>query len=242
MKIEATYDDVYAHARPLGLIVLKTDETVEPEFHHYFADHPAPLFVSRIQNADSVTVETLSAMKADMTQSAAMLPNQSYPVVGYACTSASSVIGSDAVEARVKKGCRTDHVTNPLRAAIACAADRGVSKFALVSPYIEDVNTPLRDAFSAAGLSTDVFGSFEEGHDPDVVRISVQSVVDAGVKLGSDTSVDAVFLSCTNLRTREAIPLIEAEIKKPVLSSNQALAWHMKALSGEMSKVGHIVK
>ena len=234
MKINANYDDVYADAKPLGLIVLKTDETVEPEFHHYFADYPAPMFVSRINNADSVTVETLSAMKADMTKSAALLPNQYYPVVGYACTSASSVIGSDAVEALVKDGCNTDNVTNPLRATIACAADRGVSKFALVSPYIEDVNTPLRNAFSQAGLSTEVFGSFKEGNDPDVVRISVASVIDAGIKLGSDPSVDAVFLSCTNLRTREAIPRIEAEIGKPVLSSNQSLAWHMRTLAQEL--------
>ena len=231
MKLTHSLDDLYEQTKPMGLIVLKTDETVEPEFHHYFADHPAPLFVSRIQNADAVTVETLGAMKADMTKSAALLPNQSFSVIGYACTSASSVIGSDAVEALVKKGVTTPHVTNPLRAAIACAADRGVSKFALVSPYIETVNAPLRAAFADAGISTDVFGSFEEGNDPDVVRISVSSVVDAGVALGSDPDVDAVFLSCTNLRTLQAIPLIETQIGKPVLSSNQALAWHMQKLA-----------
>ena len=43
--------------------------------------------------------------------------------------------------------------------------------------------------------------------------------------------VDAVFLSCTNLRTLDVIDEIEAELGLPVVSSNQALAWHMAQLT-----------
>ena len=37
----------------------------------------------------------------------------------------------------------------------------------------------------------------------------------------------AVFLSCTNLRTLDIIDDLEAELGLPVISSNQVLAWHM---------------
>ena len=47
-----------------------------------------------------------------------------------------------------------------------------------------------------------------------------------------ETGCDAVFLSCTNLRTLNVIPEIEARIGKPVLSSNQVLAWHLLRLAG----------
>ncbi|MEM9715241.1 MAG: Asp/Glu racemase, partial [Pseudomonadota bacterium] len=70
-----------------------------------------------------------------------------------------------------------------------------------------------------------------EAEEAKVVRISIKSVVDAAINLGSDPNVDAVFLSCTNLRTLEAIPKIEAAIGKPVLSSNYCLGWHMRALN-----------
>ena len=113
-----------------------------------------------------------------------------------------------------------------------CAADLGVSKFALLSPYVEEVNAPLRNAFSENGLTMDVFGTFGQAEEAKVARISVQSVIEAATKLGSDPSVEAVFLSCTNLRTLEAIPEIRERIGKPVLSSNQSLAWHMRVLSG----------
>lgn len=218
---------------PIGMIVLQTDETLEPEFRHSMGAVRNPIYVSRIANATTVTTETLGAMEADLAAAAALLPGtRRYPVVGYGCTSASSVIGSEQVEAMVKRTCDVDVVTNPLRAATACAAHLGVSRFAVVSPYIEEVNVPLRAGFARAGISTEVFGTFAEGNDSNVVRISTQSVVDAAVRLGADTAVDAVFLSCTNLRTQQAIPLIEAAIGKPVLSSNQALAWHLRNLIG----------
>ena len=219
-------------AVPMGLIVLQTDETIEPEFRTIFANNKSPLYVSRIPSGNEVNTDTLAQMETDLPAAADLLPKaRRYRVVGYGCTSASSVIGSDQVEKMVKQTCDVQTVTNPLRAATACAEDRGVSKFALLSPYIEEVNTPLRRAFADQGITMDVFGTFGEAEEAKVVRISTESVVEAAIRLGSDSAVDAVFLSCTNLRTLAAIPRIEKVIRKPVLSSNQSLAWHMKKLN-----------
>ncbi len=227
-----TLDPDDPSAVPMGLIVLQTDETIEPEFRGLFIDDKSPLYVSRIPSGAEVNTDTLAQMETDLPAAADLLPKaRPYRVVGYGCTSASSVIGSDRVEQMVMQTCNTATVTNPLRAATACARHLGVSKFALLSPYIEEVNTPLRRAFAEQGISMDVFGTFGESEEAKVVRISTDSVVDAAVRLGRDSTVDAVFLSCTNLRTLTAIPRIEAQIGKPVLSSNQSLAWHMKQLN-----------
>lgn len=219
---------------PMGLIVLQTDETIEQELGSYFSDLPNPLYVTRIPSSPEVTPEGLAGMEADLAAAAALLPTaRPYPVVGYGCTSASSIIGSDRVEQMVQSTCNATHVTNPLRAAIACAQHLGVSALALLSPYVEEVNHPLRTAFAAAGLSTDVFGSFAEATEAKVVRIAHQSIVDAAVHIGQDPKVEAIFVSCTNLRTRLAIAEIESRIQKPVLTSNQALAWHMRQICGD---------
>ena len=135
----------------------------------------------------------------------------------------------------VQRTCDVDIVTNPLRAAAACADDLGVSKLALLSPYIEEVNEPLRRSFAKHGLSTDVFGTFGQADEANVVRISTASIVDAACELGADPSVEAIFLSCTNLRTLAALPQIRERIGKPVLSSNQCLAWHMRRLNTRQS-------
>jgi len=41
-----------------------------------------------------------------------------------------------------------------------------------------------------------------------------------------------VFLSCTNLRTLDIIDPLEQALGIPVISSNQALAWHMARQTG----------
>ncbi|NOD96338.1 Asp/Glu racemase [Ruegeria sp. HKCCD6228] len=227
-----TLDEDDPQAPPLGLIVLQVDETIEPEFSKIFSDRKNPLYVTRIPSGIEVTPETLAEMEEALPAAAGLLPSaRPFRVVGYGCTSASSVIGSERVEELVKQSCKTKEVTNPLRAATACAADLGVSRFALLSPYIEEVNAPLRAAFSENGITMDVFGTFGQAEEAKVARISVQSVIEAATELGSDPSVEAVFISCTNLRTIEAIPEIRKRIGKPVLSSNQSLAWHMGRLN-----------
>ncbi|MEO0342375.1 MAG: Asp/Glu racemase [Pseudomonadota bacterium] len=231
-QIPYRLDDDDPENQPMGLIVLQTDETIEPEFKKQFAQTSWPIYVSRIPSARTVTKTALAEMAVALPAAADLLPKaRPYKVVGYGCTSASSVIGSTRVEEMVQQTCEVDTVTNPLRAAIACSKAHSVAKFALLSPYIEEVNEPLRKAFGAAGLTTDVFGTFGEAEEAKVVRISTSSVVEAAVKLGSDPDVDAVFLSCTNLRTFDAIPKIKDQLEKPVFSSNQCLAWHMRALN-----------
>lgn len=217
---------------PMGLIVLETDETLEGDMRTTLRDDPTPLYVTRIPSAKNVTTETLGAMSTALEAAARLLPSsRPYQVIGYGCTSASAVIGSDKVERIVQNASDVAHVTNPLRAAIACAAHHGISKLALISPYIEEVNLPLRAAFAQAGLSTDAFGSFGEAEEAKVARIDAASLRSAALTLGADPAVEGVFLSCTNLRTRSVIPPLSQELGKPVLSSNQALAWHMQRLN-----------
>jgi maleate isomerase len=75
-----------------------------------------------------------------------------------------------------------------------------------------------------------VFGSFGVAEEHLVARIALASVVEAGLRLGASRDVDAVFLSCTNLRTLDAAKIIENKLGKPVVSSNSALAWHLQTL------------
>jgi maleate isomerase len=44
--------------------------------------------------------------------------------------------------------------------------------------------------------------------------------------------VDAVFVSCTSIRLAETARELEAELGKPVTSSNHAMAWHALRLAG----------
>ena len=217
---------------PMGLIVLQVDETIEGEFREAFRTSKNQIFVTRIPSGLEVTAKTLTSMEQHISASAKLLPkSREFSVIGYGCTSASAIIGSEKISDLIKSGCSTRAVTNPLLAATEYAKYLGVTKLALLSPYIEEVNTPLRKAFEIKGLSTETFGTFGEGQEEKVARISESSTIEAAITLGQDPSTEAVFISCTNLRTFNCLDKIAKKIDKPVFSSNQSLAWHMKKLS-----------
>jgi len=219
---------------PMGLIVLQVDETIEGEFREAFRTSKNQIFVTRIPSGLEVTAKTLTSMEQHISASAKLLPkSREFSVIGYGCTSASAIIGSEKISDLIKSSCSTREVTNPLLAATEYAKYLGVTKLALLSPYIEEVNTPLRKAFEIKGLSTETFGTFGEGQEEKVARISESSTIEAAITLGQDPSTEAVFISCTNLRTFNCLDKIANKIDKPVFSSNQSLAWHMKKLSRE---------
>ena len=217
---------------PMGLVVLQVDETIEGEFREAFGTSKNQIFVTRIPSGLEVTAKSLISMERHIKAAAKLLPqSREFSVIGYGCTSASAIIGSEKISELIKSGCHTKEVTNPLLAATEYAKHIKVRKLGLLSPYIEEVNTPLRKAFSNNGLSTEVFGTFGEGKEEKVARISESSTIEAAITLGQSESVEAVFISCTNLRTFNCLGKIANEINKPVFSSNQSLAWHMKILS-----------
>lgn len=217
----------------LGLVVLQTDETIEHDFRRLFSAPDISLYVTRVPSGLEVTTDTLATMSAALPAAAKLLPAAlQYDVVGYGCTSGTAVIGPDKIAEQVKAGCAASRVTEPLSALVAMCQSRGISRIAFLSPYIESVSQTLRSALNARGVETPIFGSFDEGEETKVAKISQQSLYDAAMKLGGADEVEAVFMSCTNLRTLDVIPKIEKALGKPVFSSNQVLAWHMAQLAG----------
>lgn len=216
----------------IGLIVLQSDETIERDMRTLL---PADVefLVSRVPSGASVTSESLQAMEAVLTQSASMFPaGACLSGVAYGCTSGTAQIGVGRIAALIRAGVTTPEVTQPVSALIAACQELNVSRIGLVSPYIASVSDVLRNVLAVSGIRITQFTSFNEPVEEKVVRIGPQMIKDAAIEIGSNPDCEAVFLSCTNLRTLDVIDDIEAHIKKPVLSSNQVLAWHLAQSAG----------
>lgn len=213
----------------IGLIVLQVDETVEEDLRRLLPQ--ARLHVTRIPSGAELTPGTIAAMEAEMTRAASLLPDAPFDVTAYACTSGTTLIGAGTVAARVRAGRDAAHVTNPLTAALAAMDALGIRSLGLVSPYIESVAGPIRATFEANGIAVSASLSFGEKIERNVARIDPASVREAALRLCDEADFDALFLSCTNLRTLDIIETLETETGRKVLSSNQVLAWHMARLS-----------
>ena len=216
-----------------GLVVLQTDETIEHDYRRLLPVDDVALYVSRVPSGLDVTRETLGEMERTIPASVGLFPPWLFfDCIGYGCTSGASVIGPERIGELVHGKARTRAVTEPVSALVAACAHLGLSRLAFLSPYVEEVSATLRSVLSEQGVETPVFGSFNEAEERKVARLSGPSIVDAAEAIGASDAADAVFLSCTNLRTLDVIGPLEEKLGKPVLSSNQVLAWHMMQQAG----------
>ena len=234
MDLEPTFTDPTHRPRQIGLVVLEADESVEPDLHHML---PAPieLLVTRVPSAEHVSPETLTAMDGRLTEAADRLPGGArFAAVGYGCTSASALIGADRVHAQIAAAlpAPAPAICDPFTACLAACAALGVGRIGVVSPYVPAVSDQLTAAFARDGLDVALTASFNIGEEARVVRIAPEALLTAATRIGADAAIEAVFLSCTNLRTRDVIEPAEAALGKPVLSSNTALAWQLARLAG----------
>lgn len=241
MRLDYDSDEGRAGRARFGLIVLQVDETIEDEFPRLAGGEGIAVHVTRVASGAEVTEATLSAMEAEIPAAAGLLPpGADFDVIGYACTSGATIIGAANVVRAVRAarpgpgaGSFADtRVTDPLTAVKAACGALGVQRLGFVTPYVAAVSAAMRASLEADGLEIAAFGSFEQAEERRVARITRDSIRRAVEQVAAAAPCDAVFVSCTNARTLEIIEPAEARLGLPVISSTQALAWHMLRLAG----------
>lgn len=152
-------------------------------------------------------------------------------VTVYACTSGSFVDGL-AGEARLRSvmeeaGAKRSVTTSG--ALLRALEALGARRVAVGTPYDAGVTAKLSEFLAEAGYETTSNAFF--GLTSDIFRVSRASVRDLAIA-ADRPEADAVFLSCTNLRTFDVLPEIERELGKPVLSANQVTMWEALKVAG----------
>ena len=232
MKLPFGIDAGMGQRATLGLIVLPADETLENEMRAILPRDGVALYHSRIAMPPEVTPETLAAMERALPAAASMLPEIAFDVIGYGCTSGATVIGPEGVARAVQSVRPGAAVVDPVSGTMAAARALGVRRIGFVTPYVESVSAAMRQLLEANGFEISGFGSFMEGDDRVVARITPDSVLAAIEDVATMATTDAVFVACTNLRVASIAEEAERRIGRPVISSNLALAWQMMRAAG----------
>ncbi|MCP5088291.1 MAG: Asp/Glu racemase [Rhodobacteraceae bacterium] len=232
MKLPFSSDGGYGAGAAIGVVVLSTDETLEPELRQVTAGSGASLYHTRIPFDPVVTPHTLAQMEDELPASLRLLPKHTkYGAIGYGCTSGATIIGSARIAQIVHARFPGVAVSDPIAAVIAACRALGVKRLGMLTPYRLDVTMAMRDLLQENGITISTFGSFEEAEDYKVARITEQSTLEGLLQVEA-ADCDAVFASCTNLRSFTVIEAAEHQLGKPVISSNSAFVWHLHKIAG----------
>jgi len=226
-------------SRPLkkriGLVILATDHTTEPDFARMVASADIGIYVSRIHYANPTTPENLRAMQPSLTTGAGMiLPGEPLDAIMYSCTSASVVIGDDEVMSAIRKAKPGATVVTPTAAAVLGLKAFGARNISVLTPYTVETSRPMADYFSGLGFGIDRFTCLDMTDDREMARVAPSEIV-AFAKEAFDPKSDALFISCTALRAASVATEIEQAIGKPVVTSNLATAWQCLRLCGDQT-------
>ncbi len=105
------------------------------------------------------------------------------------------------------------------------------NELGVLTPYTPSISQALFDHLETAGFILANTVSFAESNEHRVAHISEQSVMNGIGRLVEKNTCDAIFISCTNVKTAHYLPAAEKHFNKAIISSNAALAWHMQTLS-----------
>src|SRR5258708_174435 len=126
--------------------------------------------------------------------------------------------------------------TTPPTAALAALRALKLARIAVLTPYTEGVNRLVHRYFTERGIDIAAFGAFNKESDAEVAAIAPASILAAAQALDAP-DIDGLFLSCTGMRALGIVEALEERLGKPVVTSNQALAWHALRLAGHAAPI-----
>lgn len=215
----------------IGLVQLASDFTLENEWRQLLGER-VELYSTRTPCSPTVTPDGLRNMAQNLTQSSALLvPGMPLDVLAFGCTSGSMLIGEQEVSRLINLARPGVPVTNPWTAVRAALRELSAKNVAVLTPYIGEVNFPIYLGLQQSGLHVSNFGTFSVLDDAMIPRIPEAAITRAAEQLLLGSKADALFLSCTNLRTLGLLDDLERRLGVPVISSNQALLWHALQLT-----------
>lgn len=224
--LSATLDSGPGPRGRVGFIALANGHTSELEMREILPYPDVALYVNRVNSKDEITIEILREMEADLSRAASLiLPSGRLDVMVYGCTSGTVAMGEEAVERRIHSVRPGIPVSTPVTAAFAALAALNCHRIVLLTPYVEAVARETRTYLEKESLNVVHAATCGIERDSDMNRVSPSSLRSLARDLDRPEA-DAVFICCTALRANSIIELLEQDLGKPVISSNQALAWH----------------
>lgn len=219
----------------LGLLTPSSNTTLEPVTAAMLAGLPEVSMHTARFKVTEIALSQQALGQFDDTEilrAAELLAHAKVDVIGWSGTSA-SWLGFDADERlcrRITEATGIPACTSVL-AVNALFAREGVKRFALVSPYLDDVQQRIVANYAAAGFECvaerhlrirDNF-SFAEVSD-DTLRSMIHEVAQAGPQ--------GIVVMCTNLRAAPLAAELEAETGVTLYDSVATVNWQALRLAG----------
>ena len=199
----------------LGFILLSTDLACEIDTYKMAPDGVGVSF-TRLKTNDYITNETLAEH--------------------ISCTSGSIVIGEDKICAEISRGAPYTKAITLVSGVVAALKQLEVKKLVIGTPYLDEINIVEKFFFQNNGFEVLDIKGLNLGNNIEFGTITPEYLKQFALSI-DQKDADAIFLSCSGVRSLDIIEEVEALTGKPVITSNQGQMWHALRTAGIKDKL-----
>lgn len=220
-----TLRGVPVHRPAIGLIELTMETAMSGELHRFLEGTSAGIYTTRVPFSGTTVGSELSKMGDRVVAAADLLPEAEWlDCIVYGCTSGSAFIGHDRLTALIGTIRPNIPVITPIGAVARALGALNVRNIAVATPYVSSVNAQVAGVLSRDGFEIVSGAAFHTEDGFAMMRMPPECFVTAALAADSERA-EAIFISCTGIVVGPVIAEIERRTGKPVVTSNQAIAW-----------------
>jgi arylmalonate decarboxylase len=226
MKAVAAYSPYGWRAR-IGLIIPSTNTINEPEFWR-LAPRGVTIHAARATSTGEFSEAYFARLREAGQHCAEDLATAEVDIIAYGCTSGSIVCPLEEIvtDLTARTGIPAIATAGSVIAALRALK---VQRVAVCTPYVDFINEREEEFLTRHGFEVTSLHGLRLG-ETQAERRSIGRVPPEHVyrmaRICDRPEAEAIFISCTNLATLDVIAQIEADLGKPVVTSNQACFWH----------------
>jgi len=215
----------YGDRARIGMLLPSVNRAAEPQITEMLP-RGVSLHTTRLRLRASDEA-AINEMVSDVERGAAMLADADVDLIVFHCTAASMFAPGfdDGIIERIENATGKS-ATSTSKGCLEAFELFGAKNITLTTPYIQETND--REVAYLASHNVKVLSETGAGIGGDGAAMLAIEPEEWRRRVNAQDEPDsqAAFISCTAIRAVEAIEPIEADIDKPVITSNQAMLWH----------------
>jgi maleate isomerase len=226
---------MYGWKGRIGLLIPARCTAMEPEFYKMAPEGVTTHTTRMVLRASSLS--SYLEMEDEIYRAAELIQPLNPDIIVVGCTSGGFVKGKSHDEAMTAKISTMTGIAaiSSATAVIEALKVFRIRRVALATPYTEDVNEKEKEFLESHGVQVTRMKGLGYSQPQASYPLAPREVSGMGLlepyvayKLAQDVDsreAEGVLISCTNLRTIECIQALEENLRKPVITSNQATMW-----------------
>jgi maleate isomerase len=222
----------------IGIILPSSNVIAEPDISRMLPDG-VTVHTTRLR-LGSGSEEEMVKMAELAVEAANLLADAGVDIIAFHCTAVTMMDPElpSHIHRRIEESCDIP-ATSTAAAVLAAFNFLSAKRIVMVTPYTDDINQKEIRFLESHGIEVVADSGMDVTSAPAMTAVQADQIYNDAQAL-RDVEADACFISCTAIRASQVISAVERDFNRPVVTSNQALAWHCLRQSGIDDHIGDL--